>query len=99
MLRELQMFLEFANFYRRFVKYFAKIIKFLIELFKSSKQKKQNESFLFNVFVLIAFRAFIDIFIIVFILMYFDFKNRIIIKIDASRFAIAIILFQLVFYA
>jgi len=91
MLRKLQVFLEFANFYWRFVKYFAKIIKFLIELLKNSKQKKQNKLFLFNTFALIASRAFIDIFIIVFMLMHFNLKNRIIIKIDASRFVIATI--------
>jgi len=68
-------FLEFANFYRRFIKYFAKIIKFLIELFKNNKQEKQNKLFLFNVFALIAFRIFINVFIIVFMLIYFDFKN------------------------
>jgi len=75
MLRELQVFLEFANFYRRFVKYFAKIIKFLIKLLKNSKQKKQNKLFLFDVFALIVFRAFINVFIIALILMHFDFKN------------------------
>jgi len=86
-------FLKFANFYRRFIKYFAKITRFLIKLLKSSKQKKQNKLFLFNAFTLIAFKTFIDIFIIIFILMYFDFKNRIIIEIDALRFVIVIILF------
>jgi len=86
------MFLKFANFYQRFIKYFAKIIKFLIKLLKSSKQKKQNKLFLFDAFILIAFKVFIDIFIIASILMYFDFKNRIIIKIDVLEFVIAIIL-------
>jgi len=92
-LRELQVFLEFANFYRRFVKYFAKIIKFLIKLLKSSKQKKQNELFIFDVLTLVAFKALINIFIIALILVHFDFKNRIIIEIDALEFVIAIILF------
>jgi len=86
-------FLEFANFYRRFIKYFAKIIRLLIELLKSSKQKKQNKLFLFNVFALVAFKIFIDIFIIAFILIYFDLKNRIIIEINALRFVIATIFF------
>ena len=85
------MFLELANFYRRFVKYFAKIIKFLIELLKNNKQEKQNKLFLFDIFVLIVFRTFIDIFIIAFILIHFDFKNRIIVKINALEFVIAII--------
>jgi len=92
-LQKLQVFLEFANFYRYFVKYFAKIIKFLIELFKSSKQEKQNKLFLFDALVLIVFRTFIDIFTIAFMLMHFDLKNRIIIEIDALEFVIVIILF------
>jgi len=83
-------FLEFANFYRRFVKYFAKITKFLIKLLKNNKQEKQNKLFLFNAFALIAFRTLINVFITIFILMYFDFKNRIIIKINVLKFIIAI---------
>ncbi len=55
MLQKLQIFLKFANFYRYFIKYFARIIKFLIELFKNSKQKKQNKLFLFDTFALIVF--------------------------------------------
>jgi len=86
-------FLEFANFYRRFVKYFAKIIKLLIELLKNNKQEKQNKLFLFDVFALVVFRAFIVVFITIFMLVYFDFKNRIIIKINALEFVIAIIFF------
>jgi len=87
------MFLNFANFYRYFVKYFAKIIRLLIELLKSNKQEKQNKLFLFNIFVLIAFQTFIDIFIIAFILIHFDFKNQIIIEINASKFVIVIFFF------
>jgi len=49
------MFLEFANFYRRFVKYFVKIIRLLIELLKDSKQEKQNKLFLFDALALAAF--------------------------------------------
>ena len=36
-LRELQIFLEFANFYRRFVKFYVKITRALTELLKESK--------------------------------------------------------------
>ena len=95
-LRKLQIFLKFANFYQRFVQYFAKIIRLLIELFKNNKQKKQNRLFLFDTFALTAFQILIDIFIIVSILIYFDFKNRIIVEINILKFAIAAILSQLV---
>ena len=36
-LRELQIFLEFANFYKRFVRFYIKIIRALTELFKKNK--------------------------------------------------------------
>ncbi len=92
------MFLKFANFYRHFIQYFAKIIRFLIKLLKNSKQKKQKKQFLFDTFVLIVFQTLINIFITISILIYFDFKNQIIIKIDILEFAIVVIFFQLVLY-
>ena len=39
-LRELQIFLEFANFYKRFVRFYVKITRVLTELFKENKQEK-----------------------------------------------------------
>jgi len=59
-------------------------------LLKNNKQKKQNKSFLFDALALATFRVFIDVFIIVLMLVYFHFKNRIIIEIDILKFAIAI---------
>ena len=47
-LRELQIFLEFANFYKRFVKFYVKIIRALTKLLKRNKQGKQSESFIFE---------------------------------------------------
>ena len=42
------MFLKFANFYKRFVKLYARIIRALTKLFKDNKNEKQNEFFNFN---------------------------------------------------
>ena len=39
-LRKLQIFLKFANFYKRFVKFYARIICALKKLFKNNKNKK-----------------------------------------------------------
>ena len=39
-LRELQIFLEFANFYKRFVKFYAKITCVLTKLFEKSKEER-----------------------------------------------------------
>ena len=48
-LRELQMFLSFSNFYRRFVVKFVKISRSLTELLKESKNEKQIDDFMWNV--------------------------------------------------
>ena len=42
------MFLSFTNFYRRFVEFYAKITRFLIEFLKNNNNNKQNNSFLYN---------------------------------------------------
>ena len=95
-LRELQIFLEFANFYKRFVKFYVKITRALTKLLKESKQEKQNESFIFGEIARQAFRRLIKTFTKTLMLIHFDFRNLIRVEIDASRFVIAAILFQLV---
>ena len=46
-LRKLQIFLKFANFYKRFVRFYVKITRVLTELFKKvSKKDKMSHSFL-----------------------------------------------------
>jgi len=96
-LRELQMFLGFANFYRRFVRYYAKITRALTELLKGSKQGKQNGPFVFNKDAIAAFTALILAFTQAPMLVHFDPKNHIRVETDASGFAIAAILSQLVY--
>ena len=91
------MFLKFANFYKRFVKFYARITLALTTLFINNKNEKQIDFFNFNVEVQKAFRFFINAFINALMLIHFDLKNFIQIKIDASNFIIAIILFQLIF--
>ena len=95
-LRKLQMFLKFVNFYRRFIRFYARIIRALTKLFKNNKNEKQNESFNFNAEAREAFQRLIDAFIKIFMLVHFDSKSFIRIKIDVSKFVIAAILFQLI---
>ncbi len=90
------MFLKFANFYRRFVKYYAKITRTLIELLKRSKQKKQNESFIFDKIVRITFIKFIIVFTTTSMLIYFDSQKSIRVETNASKFAIIAIFTQLI---
>ncbi len=87
------MFLEFANFYKQFVQYYAKIIRTLIELLKDNKQKKQNKSFVFNKNVIAIFKKLILVFTQTSILVHFNFKNYICIKINILKFVIFIIFF------
>ena len=95
-LRELQIFLKFTNFYKRFVRFYAKITRALTKLLKESKQERQNKSFIFEKVARQTFRRFIKAFTKAFMLIYFDLKNLIKVEIDASKFVIAAILFQLI---
>ena len=95
-LRKLWMFLKFANFYKRFIKLYARIIRALTKLLKNNKNKKQNEFFNFNVKVRKIFQRFIKTFIKISMFIHFNSKNFIWIKIIASNFIIATILFQLI---
>ena len=95
-LRELQIFLEFANFYKRFVRFYVKITRALTKLFKESKQRRQSGSFIFEKAARQAFRRFIKTFTKTLMLIHFDFRNLIKVEIDASEFVIAAILFQLI---
>ena len=47
-LKKFQMFFKLANFYKRFIKFYARIIRALTKLFKNDKHEKQNEFFNFN---------------------------------------------------
>ena len=89
------MFLEFVNFYRRFVKRFARITRSMTKLLKDNKQEKQNELFVFNVDVVKTFRKLLKTFIETFMLVHFDSKNRIRIETNVFEFVIATILSQL----
>ena len=91
------MFLKFANFYKHFIKFYARIIRALTKLFKKNKNKKQNESFNFNAKAQKTFQHLIDAFIKIFMFVHFDLKSFIRIKINTSKFVIAAILFQLIF--
>lgn len=87
----MQIHLRFANFYHYFVKYYAKIIRLSIELLKNNEEEKQNKILSFDIFAIAAIRIFTNISTIVFILIYLNSINQNIVKIDTSKFAIAVI--------
>ncbi len=94
--RHVRAFLEFVEFYRRFIEKFSKIAKSLTNLFKKKKKKKFDKKFKFTKETRIAFAQLKDVFIKTSILLHFDSKRKIRLKIDAFDFAISEILFQLI---
>jgi hypothetical protein len=89
-------FLEFVEFYRRFIKKFNKIVKSLTNLFKKKKKEKFDKEFEFAKETRIAFAQLKNVFIKTSILLHFDSKRKIRLKIDAFDFAISEISFQLI---
>ena len=77
---------------------YIKIIRILTKLFKNNKQKIQNKLFIFEKIAKHIFRQFIKTFMKAFILIHFDCKNLIRIKIDISEFVIETILFQFIMF-
>ncbi len=94
--RHVRTFLKFVEFYQRFIKKFNKIIKSLTNLLKEKKKKEFDKKFEFTEKARIAFAQLKDVFIKTSILLHFDSKRRIRLKIDAFDFAISKILSQLI---
>ena len=81
-LKEIQSFVRFANFYRRFIKDFSKIIRFLIKL------TRKNQFFVWNETCFKVFQKFKNRIVFVFILRHFDSKKQIMLKIDSFNWMI-----------
>ncbi len=94
--RHVRAFIKFAEFYRRFIKKFNKIVESLTNLFKKKKKREFDKMFKFIKKTRKAFNELKEVFIKTSILLHFDFKRRIRLKIDAFDFAISEIIFQLI---
>jgi hypothetical protein len=94
--RHVRIFIKFAEFYKKFIKRFNKIAESLTNLFKEKKKKEFDKIFKFIKKARKAFNELKEIFIKTSILLHFDFKRRIRLKIDAFDFAISEIIFQLI---
>ncbi len=88
-LKQMQKFFEFCNFYRRFIRNFAKIVKSLIKLIC------KNVFFTWNEICKHAFELLKRTVIEASILTHFDSKKQTYIKNDSSDFVFAEILFQI----
>jgi hypothetical protein len=88
-LKQIQKFLEFCNFYRRFIRNFVKIVKSLIKL------TRKNVLFNWNEACEIAFELLKRTVIEASILAHFDLKKQIYIESDSSDFVFAEVLSQM----
>ncbi len=88
-LKQIQRFLKFCNFYKRFIRNFAQIVKSLIKL------TRKNVSFVWNEICKQTFKLLKKTIIKTSILTHFDSKKQIYIKSDWFDFVFAKILSQM----
>ena len=91
---DIQVFLSFCNFYRRFIEGYAKIARPLHELLKRSVKGRKPGSVDLSGLELAAFERLKQAFQEAPLLRHFDPKLPIRVETDASRFAMAAILSQ-----
>ena len=90
--REVQVFLSTANFYRRFITYYLRVILLITDLLKGSKNSKKLEPFIFGEAIKQIIDRLKDLFISAPILIYFYQDLRIYLKTDISGFALGVII-------
>ena len=86
---EIQIFLKFVNFYKRFIYHYFKIIASLTNLLKDNENEKKKNSFEWSKSVEQTFRQLCDIFMSTSFLIHYDFFKKIRMKTDVFNFAIA----------
>jgi hypothetical protein len=87
-LKEVQAFLEFVNFYRRFIKDFSKVVKFLIKL------TRKDQSFVWSEECQIAFEQLKKRVTEALVLSYFSSELKTFLKSDSSDYVSAEVLSQ-----
>ena len=87
-LKEVQGFVRFANFYRRFIKNFSKIIRSLMKLMK------KNQLFVWDEACSKAFQELKNQIVFVFIFRHFDSKKQAVLEIDSFDWVIDEVLSQ-----
>jgi hypothetical protein len=90
--KDIQIFLNFANFYRGFIKDYSRIAASLTSIFKKSVNGRNTDCFKFKKIIKAAFKLLRAFFIRAPILIHFDPSKPIKIKINTSEFAITGIL-------
>ncbi len=94
MYQEIQVFLRFVNFYRRFIHHYSQIAKSLTELLRDNVKDVKMSSFIWSSEAKQAFNQLHDVFMRASILRHFDSERHIHIEINAFDYAVASILSQ-----
>ena len=94
--RDVQVFLGFANFYRRFIDGFSRIVIALTILLKGGIRGKFDGQFTFTKEAKESFEKVKFVFTTALMLLHFDQKRKIQLETDASGVAISAIISQLV---
>ena len=92
--KNVQIFLKFVNFYKKFIKKFNRIIAKLSDLLKNNKKSKFTFKFVYTAKVEAAFEKFKRLFIQISLLWHFDSEKKILIKTNVFNYAVFEILFQ-----
>ena len=93
--KNIQMFLRFANFYQCFIEVYFQIAAFLTDLTQSLWKSETQLIFKFTMKICRAFIELKEQFTSIFILIYHNSRQYIYIKLNASEFALTIILSEL----
>src|SRR6266498_5515150 len=93
--RDIQIFLGFANFYRRFILRFSRVVKPLTDLLVGMIRGRKTGPFSWLDEAEEVFRLLKKFFTFAFILRMFNFELRIYIKTDALEFILGVIISQL----
>ena len=96
---EVQVFLDFANFYQCFIHCYSQIAASLMNLIKESKNDKKSESFNFSLSIREVFIKLWDTFTCASILIHYDSALHIWVEINTSIISIVSILSQLLLNA
>jgi hypothetical protein len=93
--KNVQIFLKFVNFHKRFIKTFSRIADTMFALFKRNDKNKFHISFEFTSKARKSFEKFRKIFITTSLLRHFDLNRKIKFETNASNFVISRIISQL----
>ena len=85
-----------VNFYRRFINKFSSIAASFNDMLKRSKKENFFENFEITSATKKTFRSFKSVFFVASILLHFDFRRKIRVKTNASKFEIFDIISQLI---